>query len=189
MKMRRMTLARAITPLLLALGGARLAQAQPATPDLLRPCVFAHDEILEALELEIEGSQLADMKLPGGRDIGCLYTIKHSQTVLTVRQTWDPAHPGPGTAVEAGFRAIPGDPDRAATRTSPIPGNRVRVAARTRPIPGKRDQAAARTGPSDEPGAEVVYWRGIVKTRLFVHGPTVDATAMLAKLLKLRRVP
>jgi hypothetical protein len=155
-------LARALAALALAAGGAGPAWAQPATPDLLTPCVFAHDEILEALELDVEGSQLADMKLPGGRDVGCLYTVKRSQTVLTVRQTWDPANPGPGTPpVEPGFL----------------------------PIPGDRDRAATRTGPPDEPGAELVYWRGKVKTRLFVHGPTLDANAMLQKLLKLRRVP
>jgi hypothetical protein len=152
----------AMAPLLFALCGPRMARAQPATPDLLTPCVLAHDEILEALDLDIGKPQVADMHLSGGRDVGCLYTVKGSQTVLTVRQTWDLANSGPGKkAAGAGFRSIPGDKDRAATRT----------------------------GPSDEPGAELIYWRGQVKTRLFVHGPTVDSNAMLAKLLKLRRVP
>ena len=153
MKKTRIT---AIAALLLTLCGARLTQAQPATPDLLEPCVFAHGEIREVLALEIERSQVADMKIPGGRDVGCLYTVKASQTVLTVRQTWDPAASGPPAAAgETGLR----------------------------PIPGDRDHAASRTGPADEPGAELVYWRGKVKTRLFVHGPTLDANAMLAKLL------
>ena len=152
----------AVAPLLLVLCGARPGWAQPATPDLLTPCAFAHDELREALELEIERAHVADMKLPGGRDVGCLYTVKASEIVLTVRQSWDPANGKPsGRGAEVGFRPIPGDADHAATRT----------------------------GPPDEPGAELVYWRGKVKTRLFAHGPTLDATAMLAKLLKLRRVP
>jgi hypothetical protein len=154
----------ALAPLLLTLCGARPAQAQPAAPELLSPCALAHGEIREILELDVERAHVADMKIPGGRDVGCLYTVKGSQTVLSVRQTWDPAAKGPSAAAgETGFRSIPGDADRAASKTW--------------------------TGPADEPGAELVYWRGKVKTRLFVHGPTLDANAMLAKLLKLRRVP
>lgn len=158
----RKTRIAALAPLLVTLCGARPAQAQPAAPELLSPCALAHGEIREILELDIERAHVADMKIPGGRDVGCLYTVKGSQTVLSVRQTWDPAAKGPSAAAgETGFR----------------------------PIPGDQDHAASRTGPADEPGAELVYWRGKVKTRLFVHGPTLEANAMLAKLLKLRRVP
>jgi hypothetical protein len=162
-KMNRTTLAAAaLAPLLLRLCGAGPLQAQPATPEALKPCAFEHGELAEALGIAIERSHVADMKLPGGRDVGCLYTLKASELVFTVRQTWDPADPGPGgRAPEPGFRSIAGDGDHAATRT----------------------------GPPDEPGAELIYWRGKVKTRLFVHGPTLDAKAMLAKLLALRRVP
>ncbi len=148
--------------LLLALCAAQPAAAEPATPDQLTPCAFAHDELREALELDVERAHVADMKLPDGRDVGCLYTVKASEIILTVRQSWDPANGKPaGRGAEPGFRPIAGDPDH----------------------------AAARTGPPDEPGAELVYWRGKVKTRLYAHGPTLDANAMLQKLLKLRRVP
>jgi hypothetical protein len=148
--------------LLATLAGARLASAQPATPELLNPCAFAHDELATVLGLAIERSHVADMRIPGGRDVGCTYTVKKSETVLTVRQTWDPASSGPPAA--------PGEPQ-------------------LRPIAGDADHAMHSTGPPDHPSAELVYWRGKVKTRLLVHGPTVDSKAMLEKLLKLRRVP
>lgn len=160
--MKPKTTMRAIGPVLLVCLGARMVHAQPPTPDGLTPCVFAHDELLSDLGLDTETGQFADMKLPGGRDVGCLYTIKASQTVVTVRQTWDPAA-SPRSAGAAGtrLRAVPGDPDG----------------------------AVSGTGPADDPSAELIYWRGKVKTRLFVHGPTLDANDMQSRLLKLRRVP
>ncbi len=152
----------ALLALILAGLGTGLAQAQPTTPDALNPCVFAHDELLSTLGLDIETAQVADMKFPGGRDVGCLYTIKQSETVFTVRQTWDPSSSGQSAkAVEKGFRPVPGDQDRAMTQT----------------------------GPASEPSIELVYVRGKVKTRLFVHGPTLDPKDMQTRLLKLRRVP
>ena len=160
--MKPKTWMRAIGPVLLVCLVARPAAAQPATPDALMPCVFAHAELLSDLGLDIETAQVADMKFPGGRDVGCLYTIKASETVFTVRQTWDPAASGkPARAGGTGLR----------------------------PVLHDRDGAMAGTGPADEPGAELIYWRGKVKTRLFVHGPTLDANDMQARLLKLRRVP
>jgi len=159
--MKPKTWMRIIGPLLLAGLGARLAEAQPPTPAGLEPCVFAHDELLSDLGIDIDTAQVADMTFPGGRDVGCLYTIKASETVFTVRQTWDPAASGKPAKAGAGLRAVAGD----------------------------KDGAAAGIGPPDEPSAELVYWRGKVKTRLFAHGPTLDANDMQARLLKLRRVP
>jgi hypothetical protein len=156
------TMMKAVGPVLLVCLATGPALAQPPTPAGLTPCVFAHDEILSNLGLDIDTTQVADMTLRGGRDVGCLYTIKGSETVLTVRQTWDPAAPG---------------------RPAKVGGTGLR------PVPGDRDGAAAGIGPPDEPSAELVYWRGPVKTRLLVHGPTLDANDMQARLLKLRRVP
>jgi len=160
--MKPKTWMRIIGPMLLAGLGARPAGAQPPTPDGLVPCVFAHDELLSDLGIDIETAEVADMKFPGGRDVGCLYTIKASETVLTVRQTWDPA--ASGKPAKAGGTGL-------------------------RPVLHDRDGAMAGIGPPDDPSAELVYWRGKVKTRLFAHGPTLDANDMQARLLKLRRVP
>jgi hypothetical protein len=159
-----MTRTRTLTVLAFMFLAPRLAAADAPTPAALVPCVFAHDELLEALGLDVEPGQVADMQLPGGRDVGCLYRVKDSDTVLTVRQTWDPAHPPP-----------------------PSPAPKARREGRQRPR-SKADPAAA-GGQPDEPSVELVYWRGKVHTRLFVHGPALDPNDMDAKLHKLRQVP
>lgn len=152
------------TTLLVALCGSRLvAAAQPITPSSLSPCPFTTDEIATALGVEVEDGQAADMQFPGGRDAGCLYPVKGSETAVTVRQTWDPSGSAPSTKLTGdGWIRVKGDLDHAAMKSG---------------------------GPPADPGVELVYSRGRVRTRIFVHGPNLDALSMQPRLLRLRRVP
>ena len=101
--------------LTLALPGISPVMAQgPLTPASLAPCPFTPAEIESALGVSVEDGQAADMSWPGGRDVGCLYAVKGSDTVLSVRQTWDPANAGSANQTS---RAIPGDPDGARWET------------------------------------------------------------------------
>lgn len=151
--------------LLVTAGVPSAAGAEPITPASLTPCPFTREEIAAALGIDVEQGEAADMKFPGGRDVACLYPVKGSQTVVTVRQIFDPAAQGSSNAkapsLEAGYHAIPGDPD----------------------------QAAVKSGRPEERVAELTYARGKVRTRIFVHGITLDREAVQPKLLRLRRVP
>jgi hypothetical protein len=153
--------------LTLTLLGISPALAQgPLTPASLSPCPFTPAEIESALGVSVEDGQAADMSFPGGRDVGCLYAVKGSDTVLSVRQTWDTASAGSasqGTAklAEGGLHAIPGDPDGAQWKS----------------------------GGKDEPSAELTYARGKIRTRVLIHGATVRESDMQSRLLRLKRVP
>src|SRR5215218_10375375 len=108
-----------------------LAQ-EPLTPASLSPCPFTPAEIESALGVSVEDGQAADMSFPGGRDVGCLYPVKGSDTVLSVRQTWDAANQAAAKLAEGGLQAVPGDPDGAQWKS----------------------------GGKDEPSAELTYARG-----------------------------
>lgn len=143
-----------------------LLAEQPPTPVSLAPCPFTAAEIESALELRVEESQAADMTFPDGRDVGCSYVMKKSSTVLSVRQTWDPANNGSQTATKrAGyrFRRIAGDPDAAVWQL------------------GEKDK--------DRGDVSLIYSRGKVKTKVMVYGGTFRNSDMQPKLLKLKRVP
>jgi hypothetical protein len=145
------------------LGAAAALSAQPTDPSALVPCAFSLSEIAEAMGVELQKAEAADMTIPVGRDVGCLYSIKGSDFVFGVRQTWDRTRPPgkpPGKATP-GYRAIPGDPD------------------------GAMVQADSSRGGS----GELVYIRGKTQTRVFWHGGNLADADGLQRLLHLRRVP
>lgn len=137
-----------------------LAQ-EPLTPASLSPCPFTPAEIESALGVSVEDGQAADMSFPGGRDVGCLYAVKGSDTVLSVRQTWDAANQGAVKLAEGGLQAIPGDPDGAQWKA----------------------------GGKDKPSVGLIYARGKVRTRVLIYGDTVRESDMQPRLLRLKRVP
>ncbi len=145
------------------LAAAAALSAQPTDPSALVPCVFAHSEIAEAMGVEPQQDDAADMTISVGRDVGCLYSIKGSDFVFGVRQTWDRTRsPGkPAAKPLPGYRAIPGDPD------------------------GAMVQAHSSGGSS----GELVYIRGKVQTRVFWHGGSLSDADGLQRLQHLRRVP
>ncbi len=109
------------------------------------------------------------MNFPGGRDVGCIYPVKDSSTVVVVRQTWDPSA-GPSNAEQESNRA----------------------AGEARAVPGDSDGATVKTGPPAEPPrVEVAYTRGNgkVRTAVIVRGGYFDAAAMEPRVVRLRRVP
>lgn len=151
----------ALLALALTLGAAPGALAlPPSTPAALEPCPFTPAEVSAALGLQIVQMEVADMQSPGARDVGCFYEVQGSETVLSVRQTWDPGA-GQGRTLARGAHTVPGDPDGAEWRT----------------------------GTKDEPSAELLYTRGRVRTRLLVHGGSFDPEEVPARLLRMRRVP
>ena len=79
----------------------------PLTPSSLRPCPFTAAEIGDALGLSVEEGQVADMTWQGGRDVGCLYVVKGSETVLSVRQTWDPGKAAQAAVTKTGADGKP----------------------------------------------------------------------------------
>jgi len=148
--------------LTLTLLGISPALAQePLTPASLSPCPFTPAEIESALGVSVEEGQAADMSFPGGRDVGCLYAVKDSDTVLSVRQTWDAANQASAKLAEGGLQAIPGDPD------------------------GARWKA----GGKGKPTVGLIYARGKVRTRVLIYGDTVRESDMQPRLLRLKRVP
>ena len=146
-----------------ALGAAAALPAQPPTPRGLRPCAFDLSEIAEVMGVELQRSEAADLTISVGRDVGCLYSVKGSDFVFGVRQTWDSTRPAKAGSARAprGYRAIPGDPDGAVVQA---------------------DSGGGGSG-------ELVYVRGKVQTRVFWHGGNLDTADGLQRLLKLRRVP
>jgi len=137
--------------------------AQPTTPSALVPCAFARPEIAAAMGVELQQADAADMTIPVGRDVGCLYSVKGSDFVFGVRQTWDstrPANRAPGGSTP-GHRQLVGDPDGAVYTSDAGNGS----------------------------GGELVYIRGKVQTRVFWHGGNLTDAEGLQRLLKLRRVP
>lgn len=142
---------------------AAALSAQPMDPSALVPCAFALSEIAEAMGVELQQADAADMKIPVGRDVGCLYSVRGSDFVFGVRQTWDstrPSNPAPAAATP-GHRKIVGDPDGAVYAS---------------------DAASGSSG-------ELVYVRGKVQTRIFWHGGNLGDADGLQRLLHLRRVP
>jgi hypothetical protein len=153
----------ALTIVLYGLSGA---QAQkPSAPAILSPCPFTPAEIGSVLGISVEDGQAADMSWPGGRDVGCLYAVKDSNTVVSVRQTWDLANTGSSQAsaqhVDSDFQAVTGDPDGAKWKA----------------------------GTGHEASVELIYSRGKVKTKVLIHGDTFRESDLQPKMLKLRRVP
>jgi hypothetical protein len=148
--------------LTLFLGAISPALAQgPLTPASLSPCPFTPVEIESALGVSVEEGQAADMSFPGGRDVGCLYPVQGSDTVLSVRQTWDTASQGAAKLPERGLQAIPGDPDGAQWKA----------------------------GGKDKPSIGLIYARGKVRTRVLIYGDTIRESDMQPRLLRLKRVP
>jgi hypothetical protein len=145
------------------LSAAAALSAQPANPSALVPCAFARSEIAEAMGVDLQQADAADMTIPVGRDVGCLYSIKGSDFVFGVRQTWDSTRPPgqPPAKAMPGYRAIPGDPDAAMVQADQSGGG----------------------------GGELVYVRGKVETRVFWHGGNLTDADGLQRLLHLRRVP
>jgi len=145
------------------LSAAAVLSAQPTTPSALVPCAFALSEVAEAMGVELEKTDAADMTIPVGRDVGCLYTIKRSDFVFGVRQTWDSTRPASGGGAKSlrGYTPIPGDPDGAVYATATGSGS----------------------------SGELVYIRGKVQTRVFWHGGNLADAEGLQRLLRLRRVP
>jgi len=155
------TIALAAAAASLAAGAA--LSAQPLTPAALKPCTFSLPEVAAAFGVELQRAEAADMTIPGGRDVGCLYSVKGGDFVFGVRQTWDSTRPASGASAGAmsGYRAIAGDPDGAVFQT---------------------DSAGGGSG-------ELVYIRGKVQTRVFWHGGNLGSADGLQRLLLLRRVP
>jgi hypothetical protein len=79
----------------------------PLTPSSLKPCPFTPDEIGATLGVSVDEGQVADMAWPGGRDVGCLYVVKGSETVLSVRQTWDPGKAAQAALTKTGADGKP----------------------------------------------------------------------------------
>jgi len=145
------------------LGAAAALSADAKAPADLVPCAYALSEIEEAMGAQLQKMDAADMTIPVGRDVGCLYSIKGSDFVFGVRQTWDSTRPpgkGAGKAMP-GYRAIPGDPDGAMVQADPGGGG----------------------------SGELLYVRGKVQTRVFWHGGNLGDADGLARLQLLRRVP
>ena len=152
---------RVFAAVLLCVGGiSSLSADEPLTPASLEPCPFTPDEIQSALEVSVEKGEAADMKSPGVRDVGCLYPVKDTSMVISVRQTWDPANETSKSA-ETALQAIPGDPDHAAWKS----------------------------GGKEEPSVELSYTRGKVRTQVLVHGGAFQELEMQPKMLRLKRVP
>jgi hypothetical protein len=161
---------RSTTALALTLAAAWLGSpppplaAQARTPADLKPCAFGLDEISQAFGIGLRRTDPADMTIPVGRDVGCLYSVKGSDFVFGVRQTWDSTRPGsapsPGAAPGPGYRQVVGDPDGAVYLTD----------------------AGGSSG-------ELVYVRGKVQTRVFWHGGNLSNAEGMQRLLALRRVP
>ena len=145
------------------LAAAAALSAQPTHPSGLVPCAFGLGEIAAAFGVELQKMDAADMTIPVGRDVGCLYSVKGSDFVFGVRQTWDSTRaPGkPAAGGKPGFRAIPGDPDGAVYVTDAANGS----------------------------SGELIYVRGKVQTRVFWHGGNLNDADGLQRLLKLRHVP
>jgi hypothetical protein len=146
----------------------RPGMADPlVTPASLVPCPFTPAEIEATLGLKVNAGEAADMKLPAGRDVGCIYQAVGGSTTVAVRQTWDPT----GSI---------GAPQAVADKNRSI-----------KAIPGDADGAQWKVGSQsdDEPRVELSYTRGMVQTRVIVHGRSFRAPDIQPNLLNLRRVP
>ncbi|HEV8582139.1 MAG TPA: hypothetical protein VGX68_23975, partial [Thermoanaerobaculia bacterium] len=118
---------------------------EPITPASLVPCPYTPEEIEEALGIQVNPGEAADMEFPAGRDVGCLYQVVGGSTTIAVRQIWDPT----GSISSPQSAAKKGKPE---------------------PIPGDPDGAQWTVGGDDEPRLELSYKRGKVQTRLLIHG-------------------
>jgi hypothetical protein len=83
---------------LIVLQGVASAQAPAPTPSSLVPCAFEKQEVMGAMGFAVETADSADMTTPVGRDVGCLYSLKGSDFVFGVRQTWDSTRTAPNQA-------------------------------------------------------------------------------------------
>lgn len=155
--------------LLLAYGADRAFATQPTPTDLV-PCPFTKAEIEELFEVTVTEMAVADMASAEGRDVGCMYVFANSETVLAVRQVWDP----PGNAGNA-----------AATATSKSQSEE----PTEEPIPGDSDGGTWQVGDDHGPSVKLKYKRGRVRTFVLVHRGGVDVERVKPKILRLKRVP
>ncbi len=152
----------AILLALSGLCGRSALLAQPLTPAALVPCAFRLDEVAAAFGIQLERNDAADMTIPVGRDVGCLYSLKNSDFVFGVRQTWDSTRTG--------------------SASEPTPPG-------ARPILGDPDGASFVEAAGSDSGGMLIYVRGKVKTQVFWHGGSLSSAAGLQYLLKLPHVP
>lgn len=109
---------------------------------------------------QVETTDQADLTLPAGRDVGCLYSIKGSDFVFGVRQTWDSTRPS-SSPVPAGFRRLPGDPNGAVYSSDATNGS----------------------------SGQLVYVVGKIQITVFWHGGDLSDADGLQRLLRFRRLP
>jgi hypothetical protein len=153
---------------LLCSAPARLWADPPATPAGLAPCVYTAEEMASVFELTLDRAEASDMTLPGGRDVGCIYTFRETSFELAVRQTWGTALPPSASAESNDVKAA----------ESPVELN-------------DAEEARWKAAPADRPGAggELTYLRGRVRTKVVVRGGRFTGTEVLKRLQVLRRVP
>ncbi|HEY6320080.1 MAG TPA: hypothetical protein VJA16_00805 [Thermoanaerobaculia bacterium] len=142
--------------------GASGSLAAPVTkPADLVPCAYSRGEAAAAMGEAFERSDAADMTIPVGRDIGCLYSLKGSDLVFGVRQTWDSTRPSSTGPVPKGYRRVAGDPNGAVYTSDAANGS----------------------------SGELVYVVGKVQVRVFWHGGNLTDADGLQRLQHLRRLP
>ncbi|HEY6320960.1 MAG TPA: hypothetical protein VJA16_05315 [Thermoanaerobaculia bacterium] len=156
---------RALTSIAIAAATAWLGAAGPLAaaatkPADLVPCAYSRGEASEAMSETFERTDPADMTIPVGRDVGCLYTLKGSDLVFGVRQTWDSTRPT-AAPVPKGYRKLPGDPNGAVYTSDAADGS----------------------------SGELVYVVGKVQVTVFWHGANLTDADGLQRLQHLRRLP
>ena len=166
-EMTRLRSSLAASLILLACGSVR-GFAEAPSPAALVPCPFTKEEVEALFEVTVEEMAVADMTSPEGRDVGCMYVFANSETVLAVRQVWDP----------------PGSSNKAATATK-----KQQEEPAEEPIPGDPDGATWQVGEDHGPSVKLKYKRGRVRTFVLVHRGSVDVEAAKPKMLRLKRVP
>jgi hypothetical protein len=144
------------------LGIGTAAADQPLNPASLTPCPYTPAEIEAALGIGVSPGESSDMKFPGGRDVGCIYTKVGGSTQVVIRQVWDPSSQASVAGAKKG-KPVPGDPDGAETTRG-----------------GGRDGG---------PRVELRYHRDKVQVMLAVDGRSFVEADIEPKLIRMRRVP
>lgn len=167
--MRRIRSSFAAGLLLFAFGAARAFAAQPSPADLV-PCPYTKAEIEALFEVTVIEMAVADMASPDGRDVGCMYVFSNTETVLAVRQVWDPPGNGGNAGAAAGAKSQQQEPAE-------------------EPIPGDPDGGTWQVGEDHGPSLKLKYKRGHVRSFVLVHRGTFDVERVKPKMLRLKRVP